>query len=152
MEDNVLKIKEKCKEILSLMGYDDEPIIALRDGSYIVNCNIDEPELIIGRHGEVLDALQHLLRVMLKKIDLMDEYNVVIDVNGYRARKNVMLEKRIRDIAFKVRSTGRSEELPPMNSYERKIVHSMITKIADLESVSIDTGINRRVVVKKKTE
>jgi len=151
MQDNVLKIKEKCKELLSLLDYDDEPIIALREGSYIINCNIDEPELIIGRHGEVLDALQHILRVMLKKIDVMDEYNIVVDVNGYRARKNVMLEKKIREIAFKVRSTGKSEELAPMNSYERKMVHSMITKIADLESSSINTGMNRRVVVKKKT-
>jgi spoIIIJ-associated protein len=148
MEEYFIKIKDKAGEVIEVLGFSGDPIVTKRDNVFFVNFQIDEPMLLIGRNGEVLDSLQHVLRLLL--YSELEGQNLVVDINGYRARKTDMLEKRVREIARKVVDSGTEEELPPMNSYERRIVHTIITNIADVDTESLGERDNRRVKIKPK--
>lgn len=148
MEEYFIKIKDKAGEIIEVLGFSSEPIVTKRDNVFFVNFQIEEPMLLIGRNGEALDSLQHVLRLLL--FSELEGQNLVVDINGYRARKTDMLEQRVKEVAEKVRASGIEEELLPMNSYERRVVHTVITDIPDVETESRGERESRRVIIKPK--
>jgi spoIIIJ-associated protein len=151
MDELVIKIKEKSDSLIESLGFSGEAIITRRDSVYFVNYIIeDSPAFLIGRGGDALDALQHIVRVLTRGDGLPYGYSLVVDINNYKTKKSGLLEKRAREIAHKVRESGREEELEPMNSYERRVIHTIITNIADVESGSIGEREDRRVVIKPK--
>ena len=116
----------------------------------IVNVQCDEPALLIGRGGEGIDAIQHILRSMLRR-DLMEKRaNVILDIAGYRDKRNDRVQRNARERALQVLSTGIEEILPPMSSYERRLVHMIVKNIADVETESEGEGRERKIVIRPK--
>jgi len=151
MDELIIKIKEKSDNLLDLLGFSGEAIVTQRDSVYFVNYIIEEsPAFLIGRGGDSLDALQHIVRILLRGDGLPYGCSLVVDINNYKTKKSGLLEKRAREIARRVRESGIEEELEPMNSYERRVIHTIITNIADVESGSIGERERRRVVIKPK--
>ncbi len=107
----------------------------------------EDSPLLIGFHGDNLRSLRHILSIVLKK-ELGQDLIISVDVAGYLARK----EDRIKDMAGKaitlLEKTGKSQELPPMSSYERRIAHSFLTE-SGYKSESYGEGYNRHIVVNK---
>ena len=150
MDDQITTIQNKAIELFDLLGFSEHPIVTQRDRVYNVRFEVREPNYLIGRQGETLDALQHVLRLLInRELDLADRL-VIIDVNGYREKKTKNIEKKAKESAYIVRETGRDIEIPFLNSFERRIVHSIISTIADVESVSTGEGNERKIVIKKK--
>lgn len=151
MDELITKIKEKSDGLVKSLGFIGEPIITKRDAVYFVNIiTEDTPSFLIGRGGETLDALQHMLRMLLFSDGLPYEHTIVVDINGYRTKKTANLEKRAKELAHKVRFSGIEEILPPMNSFDRRAIHVAIQNIADVESESIGERRDRRVKIKPK--
>lgn len=150
MEDNVGRIQEKAQELFALLGFSETPVVSQSERVYNVRFEVDEPNYLIGRQGETLDALQHVLRLFIsREIDLADRL-VIIDVNGYREKRTKNLEKKARESAHLVRENGKEIEIPFLNSFERRIVHSIVSTVADVESVSEGDGYERKIIIKKK--
>ncbi len=105
--------------------------------------------LLIGRHGQTLEALQELTRVVVGH-RLGVRCRVMVDVEDYRKRQRSRLEARARDVAKKVQRTGREEELEPMNPYERKVVHDAVAGVSGVESSSRGDEPERRVVIRPR--
>ncbi len=105
--------------------------------------------LLIGRHGQTLDAIQELTRVSVGR-HLGLRCRVVVDVEDYRKRQRTRLASRAREIAKRVQRTGREEELEPMNPYERKVVHDAVASVEGVESSSRGDEPDRRVVIRPK--
>lgn len=150
MNEHVLKIKDISEGFVANLGFSGEAIITQRDNTYFVNFQIEEPMYLIGRFGDGLEALQHVLRLLISRELLPNSVLVVVDINGYRNRRSEVLEKHAREIAHKVRTEGIEIELDPMNSFERRIVHTLVGNIADVESESRGDRRDRRVVIKPK--
>jgi spoIIIJ-associated protein len=113
---------------------------------------MEDPGYIIGKQGEALEALQHVLRMILnRELELTDTL-IVIDINGYREKRTKGIEQKARELAHKVRTTGKEIELPFLNSFERRVVHSIVSTIADVESESRGEGLERRLVIKPKKD
>lgn len=144
------KIKRHSKELLNKLGFDAEPIVTQQDEIIFVNLQIDSPGLLIGRGGEGLEALQHILRLLISRDEEITTTNVVIDIAGYRDKKIENVKKLAREKAYLVLSTGIAETLPEMSSYERRIAHMVVTNIADVETESVGEGRERKVVIKPK--
>jgi spoIIIJ-associated protein len=152
MEHLIAKTKDKAKSLITLIGYEADPIVTFKDNVIFVNIEIDSPALLIGKGGEGLDALQHILRTMLGR-DMAEERKViVIDISGYRDKKSEATERFAREKALTVLATGIPEELLPMSSYERRVVHMIVSSIADVETESVGEGKDRRVVIKPKKQ
>jgi spoIIIJ-associated protein len=105
--------------------------------------------LLIGKHGATLDALQELVRSAVQR-RTASRCRVLVDVEDYRKRRRSQLADRARQIAQRVRRTGRQEALEPMNPYERKIVHDAASEITGVESASEGEEPSRRVIIRKK--
>lgn len=148
--DNILTISQISRQLLDLLGFDAEPYVSQKENTYLVRFQLDEPNLLIGRQGEALESFQHILRILVSRELKLEHALVVVDINSYRDKKTKGIEQRARELAYKVRSTGKEIEIPNLNSFERRLVHSVIGNIADVESESEGTGLERRVIIKPK--
>jgi len=109
----------------------------------------DAMGLLIGRHGQTLDAIQELTRAAVQR-RTAERCRIVVDVEDYRKRRRAQLVERARDASEKVQTTGRRHTMEPMTPFERKIVHDVVAEFGDLESGSEGQEPKRRVVIRKK--
>jgi len=92
-------------------------------GNLVLQIYTEESGRLIGRDGETLEAITFLLNRLLQAKD-KDASKVVVDCEHYRSMRDDRIVQRVRELAERVRITGRSLQLEPMNSYERRIVHN----------------------------
>jgi spoIIIJ-associated protein len=126
----------------------------LEDGTMYVDVIGPEPDdedmgLLIGRHGLTLEAVQELTRVVVVQ-RTGQRARVVVDVEDYRKRQIDRLTARVREVAARVRRTGRSETLEPMNPFLRRIVHTAVAEVDGVDSASEGEGAERRVVISRR--
>ena len=105
--------------------------------------------VLIGRHGQTLDALQEIVRTAVQR-QTQQRCRVVVDVEDYRKRRKSQLAEKTRAAADRVRRTGRPERMEPMTPYERKIVHDAAGETDGVETASEGEEPERRVVIRKK--
>lgn len=132
--------------IFEKMGVKAEYTYEETEDGVIINLNSDDTSFIIGRRGENLDAIQYLASMFCNRID--DEYyRVVLDSNGYREKRKKTLEDLAKKIAKNVLRSGRQTVLEPMNPYERRIIHSMISEIEGVSSRSVGEEPYRKIII-----
>ena len=110
----------------------------------------DDAGVLIGHHGETLDALQYLSNLACTKKNAegeRDHSRVTLDIQGYRAKREETLRALARAKAQKALRTGRNVMLEPMNAYERRIIHSEVQTISGVSTNSIGSDNNRKVVI-----
>jgi spoIIIJ-associated protein len=117
------------------------------DDAIVVTCSGEDVGLLIGRHGQTIDAVQYLLNVIAYRAYGDEKKDVVVDAAGYRARRQATLETLADRVAERVRDSGEPEELEPMTSVERKIVHLRLKEVEGVATESEGTEPNRYVVV-----
>lgn len=106
-----------------------------------------DSDVLIGKEGENLRALNHILRRILDKSS-QDDMRVAVDVNGYQRSKIEKVQRAALESAQKVRLFKHDVELPPMEGYERLIVHATFTEDSDIKTLSEGEGKWRHVVLK----
>jgi spoIIIJ-associated protein len=104
---------------------------------------------LIGQHGVNLAALQHLVRVIMRK-KIQEQINVIVDVNEYFLNKRAILEQEAEKAAREVLNDHISVALRPMLPYERKIVHNYLAKNNDVTTESVGYGEGRKIMVRSK--
>ncbi|RSX57458.1 protein jag [Bifidobacterium samirii] len=116
------------EELLDIADYDGDIEMGIRNGRPMVQIVADDDadiKHLIGRNGEVVDALQQLTRLAVQQ-KTGERSHLIVDVDGFLKRKR----QRLRDIALdaidEVRETGEAVDLKPMNSFERKVVHDVV--------------------------
>jgi spoIIIJ-associated protein len=108
----------------------------------------DDMSLLIGRHGQTLEAIQELTRLVVgRRLD--QRIRVVVDVEDYRKRREARLEQHAREVAERVRDSGDEEELEPMNAYERKLVHDAVADVDGVLTESRGEDPSRYVVIRR---
>jgi spoIIIJ-associated protein len=114
-------------------------------------CMIDTPDsrFMIGRDGETLRSLNHIVRKMIEKKSGEDTAAALfIDVNGYQKKRFDNLKTIAHMMAERARYFKSNIEIDPMPAYERRIIHMFLEKIPDIKTESEGSGSNRRVVIK----
>ena len=118
--------------------------------SRLVTIEGEDAAGLIGHHGETLDAVQYLANLCLARRSDSDhkEYvKVVVDIENYRAKREETLRTLARKMAEKALRQNRNIHLDPMNSYERRIIHSEIQKIEGVSTHSVGYDENRKIVI-----
>jgi spoIIIJ-associated protein len=117
--------------------------------SFRVTLTLPEAEsgILIGYHGEKIDALQLLLGLMLNH-DTVAYKPVELDVNGYRAKRRLSLEDLAEKAAQKALESGREILLPPLPSHERRLIHLYLSQNSAVTTYSEGEGQDRRLVVR----
>jgi len=147
------EIKNIIQEILNKLTIQFENIDILKqDERYIFMINTKEANQLIGVDGVNLLALNHIIKRVANKKNTNENnfYNFTVDINHYQLKKNEEIENRTKIIKERVISFHMDIEMEPMSSYERMLVHSILTEDDNVETQSIGFGKDRRVVVKFK--
>ena len=105
--------------------------------------------ILIGKDGKTLNAIQLILRQFCKQLNKFD-FKIMVDASNYKAKKIKNLEYEIKKICKEVLKTKVEVKLDPMNSFERRIVHSIVAEFEGLESISYGENPNRYTVIKIK--
>lgn len=145
---SALEAKEITQKILENMGVEATLDIDSEDPIYI---SISSPDsaLIIGKGGENLKALQNIVNTMYRHNNEEGGY-VGIDIAGYRKERVEKVQALAQEIADRVRETGNPEHLKPMNAFERRSVHTLLSEDPDLITDSEGEGVNRHIVIRKR--
>jgi spoIIIJ-associated protein len=117
------------------------------DDSVTATVSADDVALLIGRHGQTIDAVQYLLNAMTHRTYGDERKAVVVDAAGYRERRRVTLESLAVRTAEQVLVSGERVELEPMTAVERKVVHLKLKEIDGVETTSEGMEPNRYVIV-----
>jgi spoIIIJ-associated protein len=133
---------EGLLDVADLDGDIDMDVEGDRAVVSVVGATLDE---LVGRRGEVLEALQELTRLAVHQ-QTGNRTRMMLDVGGYRQRRRTELAEAGHDAAEEVRRTGQPKRLSPMNPFERKVVHDAVAA-AGLRSESEGEEPDRRVVV-----
>jgi len=150
LEEQADAAADFLEELLSRMDIDAIAEPNPQEGHMYVDI-VDGPEddmsLLIGRHGQTLEAIQELTRMAVgRRLD--QRVRIIVDVEDYRKRREARLEEQARELAERVRNEGREEELEPMNSYERKLVHDAVAAVEGVETESRGVDPDRYVVIR----
>ena len=115
-----------------------------------INIDGKDAGMLIGHHGETMDSLQYLANLAAnqkKEGEKREFVKLVIDIEGYRAKREETLRALARRMADKVIKYKKSVMLEPMNPYERRIIHSEVQNIKGVSTNSIGSENNRKVVI-----
>ena len=147
-ESPFAKAEEYLRGILTGMGVEEAKIeFSVEDETVQIQLDCGNNQgTVIGRRGETLDAIQYLVRLIINKDS--DAYKrVSINVGSYREKREETLRELAKKNAARVRKYGRNVVLDPMNPYERRVVHTAIQEIEGVDSHSVGSDSERRVVI-----
>jgi spoIIIJ-associated protein len=133
--------------VTSVLGVDGRVDVVEDDSTIVVTCSGADVALLIGHHGQTIDALQYLLNAISHRAYGEERKEVVVDAAGYRERRRATLEALAERTAEQVRASGVRVELEPMTAVERKVVHLRLKELGGVETASEGTEPNRYVVV-----
>lgn len=119
------------------------------NGESLITIEGEGASILIGHHGDTLEAFQYLVNLAANKKDDEDRQytRITVNIENYREKREETLRKLAAKMAAKVKKTGRNIALEPMNAYERRIIHAEIQKIEGVSTNSVGAEGNRRVVI-----
>ncbi len=150
-EDVLEYIKELIKNITKYMGLTVNMEVKKRDDSVTISLYSDNNAILIGKDARTLNALTTIIKQSIYN-QIGTYYNFVLDVSEYKEKQQFFIERAAKKTAKEVARTKVEAKLEPMNSYERRIVHNVLTNFRGVYTESEGVEPHRYVVIKPKTE
>jgi spoIIIJ-associated protein len=146
----IQEVRNFLRSVLNCMNMEVE--IRIKEENNIVKIDLagSDMGILIGYRGETLDALQYLISLIVNKDHDMEYKRVILDTENYRLKREETLKRLARRVGDKVKRTGRTVKLEPMNPYERRIIHSALQNDHYVNTYSEGQEPFRRVVVSLK--
>jgi spoIIIJ-associated protein len=145
--DLASQARELVQRIVDGIGVSAHVELEEDDETITVSCAGPDLGMLIGRHGQTIDAIQYLANAAMYRMHADDRKEVVVDAAGYRARRRASLEALAVRSAERALSDNEPVELEPMTAVERKVVHIRLKEFAGVETTSEGTEPNRYVVI-----
>jgi len=139
--------RELVQRIVDGIGVPAQVDVDEGDETITVTCTGPDLGMLIGRHGQTIDAIQYLANATMYRGHADDRKEVVVDAAGYRARRRASLEALAVRSAERALSDGEPVDLDPMTAVERKVVHIRLKEFDGVETTSEGTEPNRYVVI-----
>ena len=145
--DDAARLRELVERIAREIGVQCTVEIEESDAELRAVCEGHDLGMLIGRHGQTIDAIQYLAHAILFRGRYDERKPVVVDAAGYRDRRQTTLDALALRLAEQAAATGQRVELEPMTAVERKIVHEKLKDDPEVETASEGTEPNRFVVI-----
>ena len=142
--------QDALERIVSGIGASCAVAAAEHDDEIVLTLSGADVGLLIGRHGQTIDAIQYLVNAVARATGGEDRRRVVVDAAGYRARRAASLEGVARRSAERASATGQQVSLEPMTAVERRLVHEFLKDDPEVSTASEGTEPNRYVVVRPR--
>ena len=139
-------LRELLEEVVDAAGVEADVVVEEGDGLLTGRVEGDDLGVLIGRHGQTVDALQHLAqRIVFRGVH--SDTRVIVDAGGYREQRAADLRADADEAADEAVRTSRSVQLQPMPASERRVVHEHLRERGDVETYSEGEEPDRRLVV-----
>jgi spoIIIJ-associated protein len=146
--DLATEARELVQRIVDCIGVNALVDVDEGDAAITVSCTGPDLGMLIGRHGQTIDAIQYLANAAMYRGHSDDRKEVVVDAAGYRDRRRASLEALAVRSAERVLASAEAVELDPMTAVERKVVHIRLKEFDGVETTSEGTEPNRFVVIR----
>jgi spoIIIJ-associated protein len=146
--DLAAEARELVQRIADCIGVNAQVDVDEGEDAITVSCRGPDLGMLIGRHGQTIDAIQYLANAAMYRGHSDDRKEVVVDAAGYRDRRRASLEALAVRSAERALSSSETVELDPMTAVERKVVHLRLKEFAGVETASEGTEPNRFVVIR----
>ncbi|HOK20727.1 MAG TPA: R3H domain-containing nucleic acid-binding protein [Candidatus Paceibacterota bacterium] len=142
------EIVQLIKKILAFLDLEDANVEVIETGENDLSVNIrtENGRFLIGPDGSLLKDFEHLIRMVAQKQNYLKRIN--LDINNYRREREQYLKKIAKETARKVIVTKKPIKLPPMNAYERRIIHMELAINPNVTTESVGEEPNRCLVIK----
>ena len=150
-EDIIGYVKEYIKNLESGLNSKINSEVKFQEDILKIMLVSDNNSILIGKEGRTLESIQTLIRNSIKNQTGIN-LKINLDASNYKAKKQKNLEYEIKKIAKDVLTTHIEVKLDPMNSYDRRCVHNVISKFENLKSLSYGESPNRYVVISYKED
>ncbi len=141
------RIDEILSGIMKHLGIPSQVDVSKKGGDYFVNVGtVDSDGLLIGKRGETLHALEHLVNRIVHR-DPLEKGRITIDVSGYRTRRDEQLKSQAINMAKKVKESGREMSTDPLYSPDRRVIHLALTGDSEIRTYTSGDGLYKSVVV-----
>ena len=144
-------LKDSLNEILSLMGIEANYEVRRRENRIEIKIFSDNNAILIGKNGRTMQSLQTILRFILKN-HIASDLSVMLDVENYKEKRKRNIEYLAKKVARDVAKTKVETKLDNMNSYERRIVHNILSDNKYVYTVSEGEEPNRHVIIKPRED
>ena len=151
MEEKIKIIEKLGRDLLTKLQIPAETEVKSDGRSILLDIELPDPGILIGRAGQTLSDFQYLLRIMVNR-KLGDFTYLTVDVNNYRQRQKDQIEQEVVQAIRLVKTTQRSQILSPMPPANRRVVHILVKEEDELETESVGQDPNRRVLIKVSQE
>jgi spoIIIJ-associated protein len=141
------EVRALLTRITGALGVEARVDVREDDEAITATCSAADVGLLIGRHGQTIDAIQYLLNAIAHRRLGEERKDVVVDAAGYRDRRRATLESLAVRTAEQVRASGVEVELEPMTAVDRKVVHLKLKELGGVQTRSEGAEPNRYVVV-----
>lgn len=136
--------------IIEKLGVSATAEVSREGDMFFVDINSEDSSLLIGKYGANLESLQFVLAVRLKTLTGEEDFELIVDVDGWRRQREEKLKDMALSVADKVTSTSTPEPLYNLKAYERKVIHSALTDHPSVTTISEGEGIERHLIVKPR--
>ena len=144
-------VKKIAEELLEKLGLAVPIAVSSEEDGYNLSLTGGgSSALLIGYHGETLNSLQTLISLLVYR-QLGEKLPLIVDVDGYRKERMAKLKAIAVRACDKARFLNMAQSLPPMNAFERRLVHLFVSEITDMRSESVGEGRDRQVVIQPKS-
>jgi spoIIIJ-associated protein len=146
-DEYVQKGYSVLKRIVDAITEDAKVVLSARSGQIFFHINGGNTAVLIGKHGQSLDAMQFLIDKVVNKSRFKQKLRVRIDIEGYLQIREENLTKLALRLADKVKKTKRPETVSPMNAHDRRIIHLALKNDSSLKTQSMGSGYYRKLVI-----
>lgn len=150
MDQQIKDLEKITKDLFSHLELPIDFQIKKEEDLVVIHLKSDEPGVLIGYHGQALEAIQQIMTLMAFR-KFGQWVRILVDVEDYREKRKEALERMAQSAAQKVKLSGQNETFPPMSSFERRIIHLALADHPDVETISEGEGNQRHIIVKSKS-
>jgi spoIIIJ-associated protein len=136
------------KELLRKLGFESEIYERKEEGRTVFNIRTSDAQLLIGKQGANLEALQFVVRLLFRRKMGEERFPFAVDIDDYKDKRVLYLKDLARKAAHHVKDTKKPVALEPMPSHERRVVHAYLALYADISSESTGVEPNRKIIIR----
>ena len=144
-------VAESIREIIERLQVPATIEVSRQDSIFFVDIDSEDSSLLIGRHGVNLESLQFILAVRIKTLTGDDDFEIYVDVGGWRKKKDEKLKQMALDAAQRVASENEPQEIYNLTNSERRVIHVALADHPSVETISEGEGENRHIIVKPRS-
>ena len=143
-------VAQEVKKLIENLGVSATAEISKINKSFFVDISSEDSSLLIGKQGSNLESIQFVLAVRLKTLTGEEDFELFVDIDGWRKAKEEKLERMAQELAEKVVQSSKEEILYNLKPSERRVIHTTLANHPQITSISEGEGENRYLVIKLK--